>query len=104
MRFVLGHSSEDRAAPVIGRRQATQVVVEVRFDLALGFGDEAQARRIAPNAREHPDAKASRVPQRIEHARAAVELAKALRAPGEMVALFTRRRLQLAPRFVRASE
>src|SRR6478609_3482148 len=104
MRFVGGHALENRAALVILRGQAPQMVVQVRFHLPLRLGDEAEALRIADAGGEQADAEASRVPERREHARAAAELVEPRRAPREMVAFFSRRGTQLCARCARACE
>ena len=52
--LVVRHLLQDRAAAPIGRRQAVQVIAQVRFDLALGFGDEAEAGAIAASAATAP--------------------------------------------------
>ena len=91
MHFVLGHPREDRGAFPIVRRQALQVIAQVRFDLALGLANEAQALGVGAKPREHADAEAAGVPKRSEQARAAAELLDARGAPSEVVALLARR-------------
>src|SRR5258708_2050198 len=60
---------------------------EVLFDLTLGFGEESEIPAVTQDPGGHPERKRSRIPQRIEQAGASAELADALRAPGEMIAL-----------------
>ena len=64
------------------------------LDLALGLGEEREIPAVAQRAGRGADRERARVPQRIEQARPAAELADALGAPGEMVLLLARRLLQ----------
>src|SRR5258708_40038438 len=70
------------------------------FDLPLGFREKSEIHAIAESSGAPAERERSRVPERIEQARAAPELADALRAPGEVVALLLGRALQ---RFARAA-
>jgi len=46
-RLVLSHLLDDRTRLRVLDRQGVQMAIQMRFDLALGFDDEAQAVRIA---------------------------------------------------------
>jgi hypothetical protein len=106
VRLVGGHSRQDRTTLGVIRRQAPQMIVEVRFDLSLRFADETEAGSIADDARRYADASAARVPEWIENAVSPAELGEPFRAPREMIALFgggfeqvaTRRRRSRAQR------
>src|SRR5258708_26176509 len=71
---------------------------EVLFDLTLGFGEESEIPAVTQDPGGHPERKRSRIPQRIEQAGASAELADALRAPGEMIALLPAGALESRPR------
>ncbi len=58
---------------------------EVLLHLALGLGEEGEIPPVAEQAGGRADGERSRVPQRIQQARPAAELADALGAPCEVV-------------------
>src|SRR6266581_5885789 len=60
------------------------------LDLFLRLGEESQTPGVSEPARDIPDGKRTRIPQRIERARAAPELADALRAPSEVIGFLAR--------------
>ena len=79
---------------MVGRRQAIQVAVQMRLDLALGLRHEAQAQLVAQPARHQAQSEGARIPERIEQAGAAAELGNALRAPRKMVFFLARGALE----------
>ena len=92
------HRLQDRAAARVGGRQRLQVLVDVRLDLVLGLDHEAQVPAVAAQAGERADRVAAGVPQRVEQARAAVEFAQAVGAPGQVVGFLLRRLEQVRAR------
>ena len=64
------------------------------FDLAFGFGDEAEAGPVAQQGGEGADAERSGIPEWIEEAGPAAELLEPGFAPGEVVGLLARRMQQ----------
>ena len=83
---------------------ASRWPVEVLLDLALGLGEEREVPAVAQRAGERAHRERAGVPQRVEQARPAAELADALGAPREVVFLLARRlfqRLARAPRRAR---
>ena len=92
--LVVAHLRDDlAAAPVIGR-QAFEVALEMALDLRLGLGEEAEAPAIARDARGEAPGERARVPQRIEEARARIEIGESIAAPGEVIAFLGARALQ----------
>ena len=87
-RLVLFHLLEDPAAALILARQCLQMLIEVAFNLALGFGHEPETHSVAERTRKSADGEGSSVPERVEQTRTAVEFAQALLAPGEVIAFF----------------
>src|SRR5690606_35319698 len=85
--FFLAHCLEYRAAAPIAGGQPVEVAGQVLFDLALGFGDEAERPAIAEDAARGADQPRAGEPERAEQARRGLELAQALFAPGEVIAL-----------------
>src|SRR5262245_9632070 len=78
---------------------------EMLLDLALGFGEEREIPPVAKRARGCPDREGTGVPERIEQARAAAQLADALRAPRQMILFLARRLLErLARRRIASRE
>jgi hypothetical protein len=53
--FVMSHLLQDVPAAVVRRRQAFEMIAQVRFDLFLRFGDKAEARPIAQRPGEGAD-------------------------------------------------
>src|SRR5690606_27585367 len=102
MDFVGGHALEHGRALPVGARQTLEMIVEMRFDLALGLGDEAQAHAIAGETGSETDADAAQVPERVEQARAAAELFEPCVAPREMIALLGSRVRELRAHLRRA--
>ena len=76
----------------------------MRFDLALGLANEAEALGVGTKPREHADAEAARVPKWREPARATAELLDACGAPGEVIAFLARGVGEQLAGFGRASE
>ncbi len=87
-RLVELHHLENLAAALVGRRQGLQVLVQVRFHLALGLHHEAQVPAVAAQAGEGADGVAAGIPERVEQAGAAVQFAQAVGAPAQVVGLF----------------
>src|SRR5713226_338012 len=71
---------------------------EMLLDLALGLGEEREIPLVAEGAGQGSDGERSGIPERVQQARPAAELADALGAPGEMVFLLARRLLERSPR------
>src|SRR5690606_30252894 len=67
-----------------------QVLVQVRFHLALGLDHEAEVPAVAAQAGQHPQGVAAAVPQRVEQAGTRVEFAQAVGAPGQVVGFLLR--------------
>src|SRR5437879_3112726 len=71
------------------------------FDLPLGFDDKAEVRAVAGHAGGQSDRERACIPQRVDEARAVVELGETLLRPREMLFFFPRRlREALADRAV----
>src|SRR5258708_28624590 len=88
-RLVGSHGGNQLARAQIRGVQRLEMAGEVLFDLALGFGEEGEIPAIAQDPGGHPQSKRPHIPQRIKQARAPAELADALRAPGEVIALLS---------------
>jgi len=71
------------------------MTVEMRADLTLSFGDEAQAPLVTENATGRPNGKRAGVPDRAESADILTELIDPLLTPGQMIELFICRVLHL---------
>ena len=93
-RLVGAHRLDHRARAAVVRRQRLEVARQVLLDLALGLGEEGEVPAVAQRAGGRADGERAGVPERIEQARPAAELADALGAPGEVVLLLARRALQ----------
>src|SRR5690606_10019463 len=85
------HLPQDLAAALVALGQRFEVLVEVGLDLAFGLDHAAEVPAVAAQAGQHAQGVAPAVPQRVEHAGTAVELAQALGAPGQVVGLLLRR-------------
>ena len=83
--FVVAHGLDDSPAAQVVGRQSFEVTLQMTFDLALGFGHEPQAGTVPEQCGERADAEGSRIPQGVEHARAAAQLLEPGFAPGEMI-------------------
>src|SRR6266516_5000338 len=88
--FFALHGLDDRAGGRILRAQPPQVSLQMLLDLLLGLGEESQIPSVSEPARDVPDGERTRIPQRIERARAAPELSNALRAPSEVIGFLAR--------------
>src|SRR5262245_56466253 len=88
--FVGAHRLDHGARALVAFRPRLQVAGEVLLDLPLGFGEEGEIPAVPQRAGGGADGERSRVPERIEQARPAAELADALGAPREMVLLLAR--------------
>ena len=99
--FVGAHLGDDRPAAGILGGQAIHVAVQMLLHLAFGLGHKAQADPVADTAGHGPNGVGTGVPQRAQPARAAIQFAQPLGAPGQMV-LFLDRGLEqmLAQRWV----
>ena len=71
------------------------MTVEMRADLTLSFGDEAQAPLVTENATGRPNGKRAGVPDRAESADILTELIDPMLTPGKMIELFIGRVLHL---------
>src|SRR5690606_9192350 len=87
MGLVGGHLAQDRSALLIRGRQPVEVVLEMRLDLMLRLGDEAEARGVAEAAGDEADAEAAGIPERAERARPPAELVEPFSAPDQMIPL-----------------
>ena len=70
--------------------QTREMLIEVAFDLALGFDHEAEAHAVAQQCGGGADRERAGVPERIQQARTGVELLQTCLAPGEMVGFLVR--------------
>ncbi|KAG1582809.1 hypothetical protein G6F46_015189 [Rhizopus delemar] len=86
--LVVLHHLDDRTAAQVTGRQIDQMLVQMGLHLALGFDHEAQVPAVAAQPGQGADGVAAGVPQRVEQARAAVQLAQPGGAPGQVVGLF----------------
>lgn len=100
--LVLFHLLENAPAALIRARESLQVLIEMALNLAFGFSHKPQTHSITERTRECADGEGSRIPQGVEHARPAVELAQALLAPGEMIAFFLGSLAQFLAHFILA--
>lgn len=85
--LVPGHLLQNPAALRVGFGELAEVVVEVSFDLAFRFGDEAEAHIVSDRAGDQADHGAARVPERVEDAAAAAEFLEPVSTPRQVVAL-----------------
>jgi hypothetical protein len=83
--FVMAHGLDDGPAAQIFGRQLLEVTLQMTFDLPLRFSDEAEAGAVAHQRGEGANAEGSRIPERVQHARAAAQLLEAGLAPGQVV-------------------
>ena len=90
LRLVGAHRFDNRAGPAIAGRKPRQMPVEVLLDLALGFGQKAEAMPVAKRTRRRAERERAAVPERIEQAQAPAEFADAAGAPGEVILLLRR--------------
>src|SRR5205807_7778281 len=95
-RLVFPHARDDLAAACVPGWKHVEMAEEMALDLVFGFGEESHAPPIAREPRQHAQSERSGVPQRIEKARARVELVEPIAAPGEVIALFGGGRMQRA--------
>ena len=97
-RLVGAHRLDHGARAPVGGGQRLEVTRQVLLDLALGLGEEGEVPAVAERAGDSADRERAGVPERIEQARPAAELADALGAPREMVLLLARRLLERCAR------
>jgi len=71
-----------------------EVAVDVLLDLAFGLDKEPHAPAVAGQARGHAQGERTGIPEGRQQAGARIELAKALRAPSEVVPLLRTGMLQ----------
>ena len=64
--LIMRHLLQDRAAAPVLRRQALEMVAQVRLDLPLGLGDESQAGSIAQDPCHRADEERTRIPEGIQ--------------------------------------
>jgi len=76
--FVAGHLLEYRGAFAIVCRQPAEMIVDVGFDLALGFGNESQTDAIACGAGDQSERECAGIPGRGQQAGAGAEFVEAL--------------------------
>ena len=68
--LIVAHTGDDRAGFFVLRRQRFQMSVQMRLDLTLGLDDKTQAVCVTSTGGNRTHHKSTRVPQRIQHARA----------------------------------
>ena len=83
--FVLFHLHDDGAGFRILRREALQVALQMRLDLAFGLGQKAQIPARAESACRIAQCERSGVPEWIEQAQAPAQFGYALLSPGEVL-------------------
>ena len=86
-RLVCAHLMHYGTAVRVGRRQATEMLIEVAFDLPLRLDHETEAGAVAGDSGERADEKRAGVPEWVEQARTGVELFQAALAPSEVIGL-----------------
>ena len=94
--LVVLHRHDDRARAQVARRQAFQVPGQMRLDLPLGLGHEAQAEPVAGAPGRQPQQQRAAIPERSEQRRPGAQLAQSLARPGQMVAFLARGLAELA--------
>src|SRR5882757_3440278 len=85
------HALDHRQRPGVAPAETIDMSLQVLLDLALGLGEKSEIPALAQPARGKADRERSRVPQGVEQAQPAAELAHALGTPGEMIGLLARR-------------
>src|SRR5687767_5062983 len=85
--LIVAHRGNHFSRTAVPGRKARQVPVEVLLDLALGLREERDAPAIARQTGECADRECPRIPEGIQHALPAAEIAYALGAPREVVLL-----------------
>ena len=88
--FVGLHLPHDGARRSVFGRQALQVPLEMRLDLAFRFRHEAETGAIAEAARHVADREGAGKPERIEQARTTAECVESLACPRKVVFLVSR--------------
>src|SRR6267378_349362 len=83
LRLVGAHRLDDRARAPVLCRQRLEMPGKMLFDLTLGFGEKRQIPLVAQGPCGQSDRERSGIPQRIEQAGPAAELANPVRAPSE---------------------
>jgi hypothetical protein len=78
------HLGHDCPGPNVLNRQLAEVMIKVRFDLSLGFGQKAQAPGVAQFASSDADGQRAKVPDRVQQACAPAQFNKAALGPGQM--------------------
>jgi hypothetical protein len=78
------HLGHDCPGPNVLNRQFAEVMIKVRFDLSLGFGQKAQAPGVAQFASSDADGQRAKVPDRVQQACAPAQINKAALGPGQM--------------------
>lgn len=94
-RFIGPHTVHDCPAGKVGLRQSVEVAREVIFHLLLCLDNKTQAGWPAHDAGRCPERETSRVPQRVEDARAPTKLLHALGTPRQMILLLVGGRQEL---------
>jgi len=89
--LIVAHRFEYHPASSVIRRKPSQVLIEMAFNLALGFDDKTEARAIAEQGRQRADRERACIPERVQQARPRVELFQTGLAPGEVIGFFVRR-------------
>jgi hypothetical protein len=96
--LVEAHLGDDCPGPSVLNRQFAEVMIKVRFDLSLGFGQKAQAPGVAQSASSHADGQRAKVPERVQQACAAAQISKAALGPGQMFGFLVGSFLQCLPK------
>jgi hypothetical protein len=83
--FIRLHLHDDGAARQVRSRQATQVVIEMGNDLALGLGQEAHVEAVSAQTTGRADREGTEIPAGVQAARVGVERRQPRRAPVQVV-------------------
>src|SRR5258706_12586646 len=85
------HALDHRECLGVAASEPVDMSLQVLLDLALGLGEKSEIPALSQPPRGIAESERTRVPQGVEHAQSAAELAHALGAPAGMTGLFARR-------------
>ena len=88
------HALDHRPRLGVAAPELFDVSLQVLLHLPLGLGEKSEIPALAQTARRVTESERTRVPQGVEQAEPAAELAYALGTPGEMISLLAIRRLE----------
>ncbi len=86
--FIQAHLVDDRPGTAIVIGQCLQMPIEMRLDLAFGFGQKSQIPFVTQGTSQQAEAEGPQVKQRVEQAFAPPELDNPLLCPGQMLSFF----------------